>query len=131
MVRLSSDFTEAISRYHEREGQTLAGEHGQRRAQREVLPGKAPKTQQEYRRYIPRLPQQVVALDCYRTGSNGDMFLKLAGGRRLRSKTIVIASGACYRRPAVPRLSEFEGRGVWYWDLPSKRRCAPRWKWPW
>ncbi|MGH8734422.1 MAG: FAD-dependent oxidoreductase, partial [Burkholderiales bacterium] len=61
------------------------------------------------------IPQQVVALDCSRTGSNGDMLLKLADGRRLRSNTIVIASGACYRRPAVPRLSEFEGRGVWYW----------------
>ena len=48
------------------------------------------------------IPQQVVALDCSRTGSNGDMFLKLADERRLRSKTIVIASGACYRRPAVP-----------------------------
>ena len=28
---------------------------------------------------------------------------------------MVIASGARYRRPGVPRLSEFEGRGVWYW----------------
>jgi thioredoxin reductase (NADPH) len=71
------------------------------------------------------IPQQVVALDCSRTGSNGDMFLKLADGRRLRSKTIVIASGACYRRPAVPRLSEFEGRGVWYWaSALEAKMCA-------
>jgi thioredoxin reductase (NADPH) len=28
---------------------------------------------------------------------------------------VVIASGARYRRPEVPRLSEFEGRGIWYW----------------
>jgi thioredoxin reductase (NADPH) len=28
---------------------------------------------------------------------------------------VVIASGARYRRPDVPRLQEFEGRGVWYW----------------
>jgi thioredoxin reductase (NADPH) len=77
------------------------------------------------------IPQQVVALHCSRTASNGDMFLKLADGRQLRSKTIVIASGACYRRPAVPRLSEFEGRGVGIGRLPSKRRCAHRRKWPW
>ena len=30
------------------------------------------------------IPAQVVALDCSRTGSNGDMFLKLADGRRLQ-----------------------------------------------
>jgi thioredoxin reductase (NADPH) len=28
---------------------------------------------------------------------------------------VVIASGARYRRPDVPRLAEFEGRGIWYW----------------
>jgi len=28
---------------------------------------------------------------------------------------VVIASGARYRRPQVPRLDEFEGRGIWYW----------------
>ena len=39
----------------------------------------------------------------------------LTDGRRLRSRTVVIASGAAYRRPDVPRLAEFEGRGVWYW----------------
>ncbi|MGH2523264.1 MAG: NAD(P)/FAD-dependent oxidoreductase, partial [Anaerolineales bacterium] len=43
----------------------------------------------------------------------------------LRSRTIVIASGACYRRPAVPRLSEFEGRGVWYWaSALEAKMCA-------
>jgi len=29
--------------------------------------------------------------------------------------TVVIASGARYRRPAVPGLADFEGRGIWYW----------------
>jgi thioredoxin reductase (NADPH) len=29
-------------------------------------------------------------------------------------RAVVAVSGAQYRRPAVPRLSEFEGRGVWY-----------------
>ncbi len=39
----------------------------------------------------------------------------LTDGRKLRSRVVVIASGAQYRRPDVPRLAEFEGRGVWYW----------------
>ena len=38
---------------------------------------------------------------------------------------MVIASGARYRRPAVPRLSEFEGRGIWYWaSALEARMCA-------
>jgi len=41
--------------------------------------------------------------------------LTLSDNRKLRSRSIVIASGARYRHPDVPRLSEFEGRGVWYW----------------
>ena len=37
----------------------------------------------------------------------------------------MIASGARYRRPAVPRLAEFEGRGVWYWaSAIEARMCA-------
>jgi thioredoxin reductase (NADPH) len=37
----------------------------------------------------------------------------------------VIASGARYRRPDVPRLAEFEGRGVWYWaSALEAKMCA-------
>jgi thioredoxin reductase len=49
----------------------------------------------------------------------------LSDGRRLRSRTIVIASGARYRRPQVQRLEEFEGRGVWYWaSALEAKMCA-------
>ena len=38
---------------------------------------------------------------------------------------MVVASGARYRRPAVPRLAEFEGRGVWYWaSALEAKMCA-------
>jgi thioredoxin reductase (NADPH) len=51
--------------------------------------------------------------------------LTLTDGRRLRSRTVVIASGARYRRPDVPRLVEFEGRGVWYWaSALEAKMCA-------
>ncbi|MFY9511574.1 MAG: NAD(P)/FAD-dependent oxidoreductase, partial [Rubrivivax sp.] len=43
------------------------------------------------------------------------LIVRLTDGRRLRTRTVVVASGARYRRPGVPRLGEFEGRGVWYW----------------
>ena len=35
-------------------------------------------------------------------------------GARLRARTVVIASGAEYRRPDLPNLSRFEGVGVYY-----------------
>ena len=61
------------------------------------------------------IPAQAAALDCSRAESDGESTIRLTDGRRLRARTIVIASGARYRRPGVPRLAEFEGRGVWYW----------------
>jgi thioredoxin reductase (NADPH) len=59
------------------------------------------------------IPAQVQSLECSR--SNGELALELTDHRRLRARTVVVASGARYRRPDVPRLHEFEGRGVWYW----------------
>jgi len=61
------------------------------------------------------IPTQAVSLDCTRQHDEGVLSIGLADGRRLKSRTVVIASGARYRRPDVPRLGEFEGRGVWYW----------------
>ncbi len=61
------------------------------------------------------IPAEVQSLDCGRLGPDQELTLRLADGRRLRARTVVIASGARYRRPGVPRLGEFEGRGIWYW----------------
>jgi thioredoxin reductase (NADPH) len=61
------------------------------------------------------IPAQVQTLDCSRNGPDRELAIRLSDGRRLRARTVVIASGARYRRPDVPRLQEFEGRGVWYW----------------
>jgi thioredoxin reductase (NADPH) len=61
------------------------------------------------------IPAQATWLDCEKAECDGELTLKLADGRTLRSRTVVVASGARYRRPAVPRLTEFEGRGIWYW----------------
>jgi thioredoxin reductase (NADPH) len=37
---------------------------------------------------------------------------------------VVIASGARYRRPAIPAIERFEGRGVWYWASPIEARLC-------
>lgn len=61
------------------------------------------------------IPAEVESLDCARTGQDRELNLRLNDGRVLRARSVVIASGARYRRPNVPRLKEFEGRGIWYW----------------
>ncbi|MBP0495578.1 FAD-dependent oxidoreductase [Pararoseomonas indoligenes] len=51
--------------------------------------------------------------------------LRLSGDRRLRAHAVVVASGARYRRPAIPNLATFEGAGVSYWASPIEARlCA-------
>jgi thioredoxin reductase (NADPH) len=71
------------------------------------------------------IPAEVQSMDCSRSEEEGELQLRLTDGRRLRARTVVIASGARYRRPAVPRLSEFEGRGIWYWaSALEARMCA-------
>ena len=61
------------------------------------------------------IPAQVESLQCERQGAERELALRLTDGRRLRARTVVAATGARYRRPEVPRLAEFEGRGIWYW----------------
>src|SRR5439155_14138157 len=71
------------------------------------------------------IPAQAAALECNDAGPGGELGLTLRDGRTLRARTVVIASGARYRRPDVPRLSEFEGRGVWYWaSAIEAKMCA-------
>ena len=71
------------------------------------------------------IPAEAVALDCSRAESEGLFVVKLADGRALRSRALVIASGARYRRPDLPCIAQFEGHGVWYWvSALEARACA-------
>jgi thioredoxin reductase (NADPH) len=40
--------------------------------------------------------------------------VEIGGGQRIAARTIIIAAGAQYRKPDLPRLSEFEGAGIYY-----------------
>src|SRR5712675_1233734 len=69
------------------------------------------------------LPIGARSLDCSR--ADGAFALALDGGESLRARSIVVASGARYRRPEIEHLDKFEGRGVWYWASPIEARlCA-------
>ena len=50
--------------------------------------------------------------------------LALEDGRTVSTRAVVIASGARYRRPSIPALENFEGRGVSYWASPIEARSC-------
>ena len=50
--------------------------------------------------------------------------LHLEDSRRVKAATVVVATGARYRRLNVPNLADFEGRGVWYWASPIEARLC-------
>ncbi|WP_316188072.1 MULTISPECIES: FAD-dependent oxidoreductase [unclassified Bradyrhizobium] len=71
------------------------------------------------------IPLTVDRLHCHGDESGADFTLELGGGSTARAKTVVIASGARYRRPDIAGLGEFEGAGVSYWASPIEARlCA-------
>jgi thioredoxin reductase (NADPH) len=72
-----------------------------------------------------QIPAEIVAIDCKRSGARNALTLALADGTQVRSRAVVIASGARYRRPECSGLKEMEGRGVWYWASPIEAKtCA-------
>lgn len=57
--------------------------------------------------------------------TSGLIAVELPGNRRIRSRTVVVASGARYRRPDIPGLATFEGAGISYWASPVEAKlCA-------
>jgi len=72
------------------------------------------------------LSTEVTRLDCATGIPSPDPahVLELADGRRVRARAVVVATGARYRRPEIPNLAQFEGRGVSYWASPAEARLC-------
>jgi thioredoxin reductase (NADPH) len=72
------------------------------------------------------IPVQVARLDCGDREHNAanTIQLKLTGNGTARARTVVIATGARYRRPSIPNLETFEGRGVSYWASPVESKLC-------
>ncbi|CAJ92891.1 Thioredoxin reductase [Cupriavidus necator] len=66
------------------------------------------------------IPCEVKALYCDRH----PLAVELADHRRISARTVVIASGAEYRRPVVDGLERFERCGVYYWATPIEARLC-------
>ena len=64
----------------------------------------------------------VFARDAVVLSERGSMkLLKLGDGREISTKTVIIATGAKYRRLAVPGLERFVGRSVFYTTFTESR----------
>jgi thioredoxin reductase (NADPH) len=69
------------------------------------------------------IPVSIRSLDCSR--NDGLFALATDCGQMMRAKSVVVASGARYRRPEIEQLEKFEGRGAWYWASPIEAKlCA-------
>lgn len=68
------------------------------------------------------IPVSIRALDCSR--AEGVFALATDCGKTMRAKSVVVASGARYRRPEIENLEQFEGRGVWYWASPIEAKLC-------
>ncbi len=71
------------------------------------------------------IPDEVASLDCEGDDGLSGYHLKLVSGETTQAKTVVIASGARYRRLDVSNLDAFEGSSVHYWASPLEAKlCA-------
>jgi thioredoxin reductase (NADPH) len=71
------------------------------------------------------IPDEVIGLDVLGDPSKRRFLLKLSNSERVNARSVVIASGARYRRLAVENLEAFEGASVHYWASPLEAKlCA-------
>jgi thioredoxin reductase (NADPH) len=63
------------------------------------------------------IPLEVAHLDCGGAARkpHEPLRLELTDGRSMFARTVVVASGARYRQPNIPNVTDFEGAGVSYW----------------
>ncbi len=67
------------------------------------------------------IPDEAVKLEC----GNEPCHVQLTTGERIQARSVVIATGARYRRLGVDGLEEFEGSSVHYWASPLEADLAP------
>jgi thioredoxin reductase (NADPH) len=70
------------------------------------------------------IPEEVVRLQCGLDADGARFQLTLASDASVRARTVVIASGARYRRLAVADLDTFEATSVHYWVSPVEAKLC-------
>jgi hypothetical protein len=70
------------------------------------------------------IPDEVTSLETADDPAVDSFLLRLANGEVVRTRTVVIASGARYRRLAVDKLEEFESSSIRYWASPLEAKLC-------
>jgi len=71
------------------------------------------------------IPDEVVGLRAATGDADAGRFtLQLANDERVRARSVVIASGARYRRLAIENLDQFEAASVHYWASPLEAKLC-------
>ena len=66
------------------------------------------------------IPDEAVKLEC----GNDPCHVQLGTGERVQARTVVLATGARYRRLGVDQLDQYEGTSVHYWASPLEADLA-------
>ncbi len=69
------------------------------------------------------IPLKAVRLDC-NGGHGAPLQIDIGNGDNVQARTVVIASGARYRRPEISNLSDFENAGISYWASPVEAKIC-------
>ncbi|QSN63379.1 FAD-dependent oxidoreductase [Caballeronia sp. M1242] len=85
----------------------------------QALAGRAFVQAQKFGAHIA-IPTRIKALHC----GESPIQIELENGTRVATQTVVIASGAAYRRPAIEGLERYEGRGTYYWASPVEAKLC-------
>jgi thioredoxin reductase (NADPH) len=71
------------------------------------------------------IPDEVIGLQVQGDPDDGRFVLRLLNDERVSARSVVIATGARYRRLEVENLERFEGSSVHYWATPLEAKlCA-------
>lgn len=85
----------------------------------QALAGRAFVQAQKFGTHVA-IPCEIRALHC----DASPIQIELASNQRLQSHTVVIATGAAYRRPAIAGIERFEGHGIYYWASPVEAKLC-------
>ena len=70
------------------------------------------------------IPDEAVGLHAPSDARDSPYVLRLGNDERVRARSVVIASGARYRRLSVANLDEFEATSVHYWASPLEGKLS-------
>jgi len=71
------------------------------------------------------IPDEVIGLDVPTRSDKDCFFLTVSNNERVGARSVVIASGARYRRLPIAGIESFEGTSVHYWASPLEAKlCA-------